>query len=270
MKKNIFVFTVFIMITAFVYFGFENTQAKVQISKKSIKMDVSTKHVIKLKGYNGKVNWKSSKPKVAKVNQKGIVTALKEGKATITAKIKKNRYKCVIIVKDKKKVNRFATNLPDISSEKNATKLTSGESVSTPTPVPTKQPKLVPEPTPTQEPEPVPEPMPTPTEEPLYPALQIEDVFWGCYVSDIGENYIEVSDENGGLIWSFNDVDSGIKVFYDAVITPNAMQYVDIEGDTMEYSDIHIGDKVDIIYNYWCGDLLAEKKSLSYINVCKK
>lgn len=262
MKKNIFVFTVFIMITAFVYFGFENTQAKVQISKKSIKMDVSTKHVIKLKGYNGKVNWKSSKPKVAKVNQKGIVTALKEGKATITAKIKKNRYKCVIIVKDKKNVNRFTT----IS--------TSGESVSTPTPVPTNQPKLVPEPTPTptptQKPEPVPEPMPTPTEEPLYPALQIEDVFWGCYVSDIGENYIEVSDENGGLIWRFNDVYSGIKVFYDAVITPNAMQYVDIEGDTMEYSDIHIGDKVDIIYNYWCGDLLAEKKSLSYINVCKK
>ena len=215
-------------------------------------------YILKLKGYNGKVNWKSSKPKVAKVNQKGIVTALKEGKATITAKIKKNRYKCVIIVKDKKNVNRFATNLPDISSEKNTTISTSGESVSTPTPAPTNQPK------------PVPEPTPTPTEEPLYPALQIEDVFWGCYVSDIGENYIEVSDENGGLIWRFNDVYSGIKVFYDAVITPNAMHYVDIEGDTIEYSDIHIGDKVDIIYNYWCGDLLAEKKSLSYINVCKK
>ncbi len=258
MKKSIFIFTVFILITAFVYFRFENTQAKVQISKKSIKMDVSKKYILKLKGYNGKVNWKSSKPKVAKVNQKGIVTALKEGKATITAKIKKNRYKCVIIVKDKKNVNRFATNLPDISSEKNTTISTSGESVSTPTPAPTNQPK------------PVPEPTPTPTEEPLYPALQIEDVFWGCYVSDIGENYIEVSDENGGLIWRFNDVYSGIKVFYDAVITPNAMHYVDIEGDTIEYSDIHIGDKVDIIYNYWCGDLLAEKKSLSYINVCKK
>lgn len=58
---------------------------------------------------------------------------------------------------------------------------------------------------------------PNPTQKPLYPQVYSEDVFWGCYVSGIGENHTVVS----------------VK-----------------DGDTIEYSDVCIGDKVDMVYNY--------------------
>lgn len=50
---------------------------------------------------NTAVTWKSSKPKVAKVNSSGVVTAKKKGKATITVTTKDGKFKasCVITVK---------------------------------------------------------------------------------------------------------------------------------------------------------------------------
>lgn len=108
MKKIIFVFTNFLMITAFVFIMFMNTEAKVRMNKRNITLTVSQKYILKLKGYKGKVNWKSSKPGVAKVSKNGKVIALKKGRSTITAKIKKNRYKCVVMVKYKKKMSETA------------------------------------------------------------------------------------------------------------------------------------------------------------------
>lgn len=56
-------------------------------------MKVSEKSVLKLKGAKGKIVWKFNKPKIVKVSKKGKVTALKQGRATITAKNKgKNIY----------------------------------------------------------------------------------------------------------------------------------------------------------------------------------
>ncbi|MDR1851905.1 MAG: Ig-like domain-containing protein [Propionibacteriaceae bacterium] len=55
---------------------------------------------------NTKVTWKSSKPKVASVNKKGVVTAKKKGSATITATSKKkmaNGKKAVLKIKIKVK-----------------------------------------------------------------------------------------------------------------------------------------------------------------------
>ena len=43
-----------------------------------------------------KVKWKSSKKKVAKVSKQGILTGLKTGKTTVTAKVKKTKYKIKI------------------------------------------------------------------------------------------------------------------------------------------------------------------------------
>lgn len=50
-------------------------------------------------GAQGKVSWSSSNKKVAKVNKNGKVTALKKGKATITAKAGGKKAVCKIIVK---------------------------------------------------------------------------------------------------------------------------------------------------------------------------
>jgi len=61
-------------------------------------MKVSEKSVLKLKGVKGKIVWKSNKPKIVKVSKKGKVTALKQGRATITAKNKGKKYICKVKV----------------------------------------------------------------------------------------------------------------------------------------------------------------------------
>lgn len=48
-----------------------------------------------------KVKWSSSNRMVAVVSKKGKVTGKKAGKATITAKIGKKKYKCKVVVKKK-------------------------------------------------------------------------------------------------------------------------------------------------------------------------
>lgn len=45
-----------------------------------------------------KIKWSSSKKKVASVNKAGLVTAKKAGKAKITAKVGKKKYKCTVTV----------------------------------------------------------------------------------------------------------------------------------------------------------------------------
>ena len=54
---------------------------------------------LKITGTSKSVKWSSSDATVAKVNQKGLVTAKKVGKATITAQIGKEKYSCKVTVK---------------------------------------------------------------------------------------------------------------------------------------------------------------------------
>ena len=54
---------------------------------------------LKVTGASRKAKWSSSEPRVAKVDQKGLVTALKAGKATITAKVDGRKLTCAITVK---------------------------------------------------------------------------------------------------------------------------------------------------------------------------
>lgn len=51
-----------------------------------------------------KIKWKSSKKKVAKVSKQGILTGLKTGKTTVTAKVKKAKYQIKIKVKKPLKI----------------------------------------------------------------------------------------------------------------------------------------------------------------------
>lgn len=78
------------------------SNVKLSASKKTIY--VGSSYTLKLKNADGKVQWKSSKPSVAKVSSKGKVTALKSGTAVITATYNGKKYTCKITVKKKPEV----------------------------------------------------------------------------------------------------------------------------------------------------------------------
>lgn len=76
------------------------TKTKVTISKKKATVIKDMTLQLKIKGTKKKAKWSSSKKSVATVSKKGKVTAKDTGKATITAKIGKKKYKCKVTVKD--------------------------------------------------------------------------------------------------------------------------------------------------------------------------
>lgn len=69
---------------------------KVDFGKKT--MAVGEKRMIAVYNNPNHIQWKSSDASVAKVDAKGVVTAKKPGKVTITAKIGKKSYKCKFTV----------------------------------------------------------------------------------------------------------------------------------------------------------------------------
>lgn len=69
---------------------------KVDFGKKT--MAVGEKRMIAVYNNPNNIKWKSSDASVAKVDAKGVVTAQKPGKVTITAKIGKKSYKCKFTV----------------------------------------------------------------------------------------------------------------------------------------------------------------------------
>ncbi len=77
--------------------------ASPRISNNKITLTVGNKKTLKVKNTQKKVSWSSSQKSVAKVNAKGkteaIVTAVKPGSATITAKVNGKKYKCKVTVK---------------------------------------------------------------------------------------------------------------------------------------------------------------------------
>lgn len=82
----------------------------VEISDTSVLLVRHKTKKLKIKGYSGKIQWRSSHPKVASVSGKGKVRGKKEGNTIISAKIGDIRLGCVISVTTakKKKVIRCA------------------------------------------------------------------------------------------------------------------------------------------------------------------
>ena len=70
-----------------------------KLSKKSLTLITTSKYTLKVKGGKAK-SWKSSKPKVAKVDKNGKITAKKPGTAIISAKVGKKTLKCTVKVID--------------------------------------------------------------------------------------------------------------------------------------------------------------------------
>ena len=76
------------------------TATPLKISAKKVNLKVGKSKVLKVTGATGKVSWKTNNKRVAKV-VKGKVTALKPGKAKITAKVGKKTLTCKVVVKKK-------------------------------------------------------------------------------------------------------------------------------------------------------------------------
>lgn len=92
---------------------------KLNVTKKTLTVKKST--TLKVKGFKktakSKIRWKSTKPKIASVNQKGVVKAKAKGKAKIRATIlikgkKKATLTCNIKVKKAAKTSVAKTSTP--------------------------------------------------------------------------------------------------------------------------------------------------------------
>ena len=73
-----------------------------KINKTEATLLVGTKFTLKISGNTQKVKWSSNKKTIAAITQKGVVTAKKAGKATITATIAKKKYTCKITIEQPK------------------------------------------------------------------------------------------------------------------------------------------------------------------------
>jgi len=83
---------------------------KPQLDKK-LTICVGSKSYLEVTGTSKKPKWKSSNPKVVKINKKGAITGKKLGKATITAKVGEKTLKCKITVKKAVTVAKTAINI---------------------------------------------------------------------------------------------------------------------------------------------------------------
>lgn len=106
MKKGLFFVLMITCLMAFTGSVFAKT--KVSLSSKKVSLCVGDKTTLRLTGAKAKkVKWSSSNKKVAAVNRKGVITAKKAGKAVITAKYGKKKYKAKItVVKAAAKANK--------------------------------------------------------------------------------------------------------------------------------------------------------------------
>lgn len=73
--------------------------AAVKISKTKTTVYQGESVKLKITGTKSTVKWTSSDKSIATVTSKGKVSAISEGKATITAAVGKSKYKCVVTVK---------------------------------------------------------------------------------------------------------------------------------------------------------------------------
>ena len=82
---------------------------KVKLSKSKMTLVVGKQKTLKVKNTTERVTWSSSKKSVAKVSAKGVVTAKRAGMATITAKVGKKKYTCIVTVKEKPSLEKNKT-----------------------------------------------------------------------------------------------------------------------------------------------------------------
>lgn len=97
-KRYLAVFLAVFLTAGLVPVQAEAASVKMNAEKKTVYAGSST--VLKVTGTTKKAKWSSDKKSVATVNCNGKVTAIKAGKATITAKIGRESYQCRVTVKN--------------------------------------------------------------------------------------------------------------------------------------------------------------------------
>lgn len=132
-KRQISMVMALIFLITGITFNPMDGQAAVKINKKSLSIKVGKTYKLKVKGTKKKVKWSSSNKKVVTVSSKGVVKGKKAGKATVTAKVGKKKYKCKVKVTAVKKTT---------SSNQTPAQPTPTP-VPAPTPVPTQAPSNV-------------------------------------------------------------------------------------------------------------------------------
>lgn len=98
------------------------TRTKLNKSRITVKVGKTVK--LKVRNTKKRVKWKSSNRKIATVSKKGRVKGKKQGKAIITAKVGKKKYKCRVIVKGKKVVLTTKVNEPEPAGQAGTVKPT--------------------------------------------------------------------------------------------------------------------------------------------------
>lgn len=96
-----FFLAVVLSVSGFLSFSFDSAAASdsIKFEKSSYTMNKGDKQTLKLLNASGKLKWSSTSPKVAKVDSKGKVTALKEGTTRIVVTTQNNKsYSCSIRV----------------------------------------------------------------------------------------------------------------------------------------------------------------------------
>ena len=102
-KKRILSFFIVVALVFTMVFGNVSVSAAApKLSKTKVTLLKGEKITLKVTGTKKKVTWSSSKKSIATVTSKGQVLAKKKGSATITAKVNKKSYKCVVKVEDPK------------------------------------------------------------------------------------------------------------------------------------------------------------------------
>ena len=100
MKKYIR-FLVIVLTVAMLFSVFPAVTASAAVKLNAIKVTlyVGQTYGLKLTGTSAKVTWVSTDKSIATVSKTGKVTAVEPGITTITAKVGKKRYSCVVTVK---------------------------------------------------------------------------------------------------------------------------------------------------------------------------
>ena len=105
MKKRLLAFLIsFSVVAGSVYVPYgAGAAAKMKLNKTKLNLTVGKSYKLKVKNASGKIKWKTSNKKVAKVSKKGKVKALKKGKAKIWAILRGKKLKCNVKVSPAKK-----------------------------------------------------------------------------------------------------------------------------------------------------------------------
>lgn len=103
MKKRIISSLLTLLLVASLIMPVSVQADTIELSDTKVKLYVGETYQLDIYGEAKKVSWSSTDKSIVKVNKKGVITGVKNGKTKVNAKIGKTTYSCTVTVKDKVK-----------------------------------------------------------------------------------------------------------------------------------------------------------------------